>query len=103
LRRRVAAVSITLTGLFLFAYFVPFIYTGNFVTIGKNPPPWSKVYGSLSCIILLYLKGYYASAFVTYFIAPGYEPPPWNWLGTIYQGGHYYFFCNPQWVPVSSA
>lgn len=98
-----AAISVALVGFFLIAYFIPFIYTGNYVAgTPRTPAPGSEIYGSLTCILSLHLAGYYNTGpeFVL-FIAPGTPPAPhWNWLGTTYQGGHYYFFCNPQYVTV---
>jgi len=103
------AVSIALAALFLFAYLVPFMYTGNYVAgTPKTPAPGSEIYGSLTCIVSLHLEGYYEigsnAFFLVFYIAPGTPPPShWYWLGTLYQGGHYYFFCNPQYVSIPRA
>ncbi len=89
---------------FLVAYFVPFIYTGeHFAGTDKSPVPESEIYGSVTCIVLLHLVGYYNDG-PPGFVAPGiaFNPPQWNWVGTLSQDGHYYFFCDPYSVPVPS-
>jgi hypothetical protein len=101
-RKRTIAISITLVAFFLFAYLVPFVYTGTRIAIRDTPE--SRIYGSLTCITSSHLEGYYIIGLEALFIAPGTPPPPpGNWLGTLYQGGHYYFFCNPQYVSIPRA
>jgi hypothetical protein len=91
LRRKQAAVaiSVALVVFLLIAYFVPFIYTGNYVTgTAKTPAPSSKIYGSLTCIIVLHLEGNYKTGpgDISGGLPPAIAPPQWNLLGTLYQG-----------------
>jgi hypothetical protein len=103
-RKRATTISIVGIVLFLFAYFVPIIYTGNYVAgTARTPALGSEIYGSLTCIVLLHLEGYYDNRPVGFFVAPSGWPFYWRWYGILYEGGHYYFFCNPQTVPVPPA
>jgi len=105
-RRRNGVALTAIVGVFLLVYLVPIFYTGNYVAIPQNPvPSWSKVYGSLTCVIWLRLQNQASGSPFPFHVIGSNEPtgypypPQWNWLGVLYLDGNYYFRCNTFTLP----
>jgi hypothetical protein len=100
MRKKAAVISIALIGFLVFAYSIPFIYTGNYTAIPQDPvPAWSKIYGSLTCILWLHLQNQESGSLFGH-TPPAFNPPQWTLLGVLYSDGHYYLQCDPYRLPV---
>jgi|SRR5580658_8348041 hypothetical protein len=99
--RTAVVVWCVIVAFLLFAYFAPVFYTGNYVAIPQSPvPSWSKVYGSLTCVSVLRIEGHENGSIFGHTPGGGFNPPPWKFLGILYQDGRYYAQCNPYTVQI---